>query len=207
MADYDKLMNSALTTNGPSTLPNLNDTFGSSMDMYIQRKNQSFLGQVNQAVDINPDKFNEQRKVAKQLDTVPAAVEALPEDTNRAAKVQTLATNTTNAPVLRQQYTQADFAKLAHDDSFSLSGMEKVVSDVTKYFMGVGPGQGFIGTIKAAPFVAAESYAGVKRAAFDLVEPFARVLVGPDNIFGNLSKYNAQKAQEFNAQAKAITQP
>ena len=202
MADYDQLMDSAL-----STPPKTNDTFGSSMDMYIQRKNQSFLGQVNQAVDVNPDKFNEQRKVAKQLDTVPAAVEALPEDTNRAAKVQTLATNTTNAPVLRQQYTDADFAKLAHDDSSSLSGMEKVVSDVTKYFMGVGPGQGIIGTIKAAPFVAAESYAGVKRAAFDLVEPWARVLVGPDNIFGNLSKYNAQKAEEFNAQAKAITQP
>ena len=207
MADYDQLMDRALAPKGPGTASTLNDTFGSSMDMYIQRKNQSFLGQVNQAVDVNPDKFNEQRKIAKQLDTVPAAVEALPEDTSRASKVQTLATNTTNAPVLRQQYTDADFAKLAHDDSFSLSSMERVVSDVTKYFMGVGAGQGLIGTIKASPFVAAESFSGVKRATYDLVEPFARALVGPDNIFGNLSKYNAQKAQEFSAMAKSIAQP
>lgn len=183
----------------------LQNSFGSTMDMFINRQNQGFLGQVNQAVDVNPDKFAEQKKIAQQLGTIPAAVEALPIDAARASKIQTLQADTQTAPNLRQLYTNADFAKLAHDDSSMLSSIEKTIGGVTQYFMGMGPNQGFIGTIKAAPFVAAESLAGVKRAGYDIVEPWARLVAGPDNVFSRLSKFNADQAKAFGETAKSIT--
>lgn len=183
----------------------LQNSFGSTMDMFINRQNQGFLGQVNQAVDVNPDKFAEQKKIAQQLGTIPAAVEALPVDAARASKIQTLQADTQAAPNLRQLYTSADFAKLAHDDSSMLSLIEKTIGGVTQYFMGMGPNQGFIGTIKAAPFVAAESLAGVKRAGYDIVEPWARLIAGPDNVFARSSKFSADQAKAFGEAAKSIT--
>ena len=92
-----------------------------------QRKSQQFLGQIDQALGVNPDKYSADKQTAKLLARPVAAVEALPEDAAREAKVKTLQDNTANAPVLRTQYTDADFAKLAHDDSGPLSAIEALV--------------------------------------------------------------------------------
>jgi hypothetical protein len=86
-----------------------------------------FKASASLAVTANPDKVAQQRRVAGYLGMPPAAVEALPEQSERDAKVKRLAEDTAKAPTLRGKYTDQDFARLAHDDSEVLSGIETVV--------------------------------------------------------------------------------
>lgn len=79
------------------------------------------------ALDSDPDKVARQRRVAGYLGRPFAAVEALPADSEREAAALQLRENTAQTPVLRQRYTDQDFAKLAHDDSFALSKVEKAI--------------------------------------------------------------------------------
>jgi len=76
----------------------------------------------------NPDEIARQKRVADLLGSPLAAVQALPQDADRAVKLRELEQNTANAPVLRQKYTDADFMALAHDNSGNLSGIERLLS-------------------------------------------------------------------------------
>lgn len=121
---FDKLLASEQTQTGGAAP---SGTVFDSLMGIEQRKSQQFLGQIDQAVGVNPDKYSADKQTARLLARPVAAVEALPEDAARDAKVKTLQENTANAPVLKQQYTDADFAKLAHDDSAPLSAIEALV--------------------------------------------------------------------------------
>jgi hypothetical protein len=83
-----------------------------------------FRATTSMAMDSNPDEVARHQRVANLLGTPVAAVQALPKEAEKAAKVKELETNTAAAPVLQQKYTDADFAKLAHDDSGVLSALE-----------------------------------------------------------------------------------
>jgi ribosomal protein S18 acetylase RimI-like enzyme len=76
---------------------------------------------------VNPDAAANARKTAGFLGVPAAAVEATPEEFERQARVKKLDADTAQAPTLRQRYTDADFHKLASDDSGVLSGIESVV--------------------------------------------------------------------------------
>ncbi len=121
---FDKLLASEQNQTGGAAP---SGTLFDSLMGIEQRKSQQFLGQIDQAVGVNPDKYSADKQTARLLARPVAAVEALPEDAARDAKVKTLQDNTANAPVLKQQYTDADFAKLAHDDSAPLSAIEALV--------------------------------------------------------------------------------
>ena len=86
-----------------------------------------FGAAASQAIGVNPDEVAKARKTAEFLGVHPGVVEAAPQDSMRAATLKKLDTDTAAAPVLRQRYTDADFAKLASDDSGVLSGLESVV--------------------------------------------------------------------------------
>ena len=86
-----------------------------------------FGAAASQAMGVNPDEVAKARKTAEFLGVHPGVVEAAPQDSMRAATLKKLDTDTAAAPVLRQRYTDADFAKLASDDSGVLSGLESVV--------------------------------------------------------------------------------
>ena len=77
-------------------------------------------------VDVNPDKAAEEKKQAQFLGAPEGFVRDFPEDAARATKLKTLNENTQNAPVLRDKYTDADFARIAHDDSGTLSFLENL---------------------------------------------------------------------------------
>lgn len=121
---FDKLLASEQNQTGGAAP---SGTLFDSLMGIEQRKSQQFLGQIDQALGVNPDKYSADKQTAKLLARPVAAVEALPQDAERDAKVKTLQDNTANAPVLKQQYTDADFAKLAHDDSAPLSAIEALV--------------------------------------------------------------------------------
>jgi hypothetical protein len=76
---------------------------------------------------VNPDSAAKARQTAGYLGVPPALVEARPEDSEREAQFRKLDTDTQRTPTLRQKYTDADFMKLARDDSGVLSGIETVV--------------------------------------------------------------------------------
>jgi hypothetical protein len=116
-------------------MPNEN-LYADLMDQEAAGSDAQFRASASLAVTSNPDKVAQQRRVAGYLGMPPAAVEALPEQSEQQAKVNRLAEDTAQAPVLRAKYTDQDFSRLAHDDSDTLSAIEKLWSaakDVGRY--------------------------------------------------------------------------
>jgi hypothetical protein len=77
---------------------------------------------------VDPDAAGRARQTAQFLGMPPAAVEAMPEEASRQAEVEKIHRDTTAAPVLRAKYSDADFMKLARDDSGVLSRLEGAIS-------------------------------------------------------------------------------
>lgn len=112
-----------------STLSSSNPAAGNKYMRILQEdraaKDEAFRYTTRSNIDANPDKAAEEKKQAQFLGAPEAFVRDNPEDSARAAKLKTLNENTQDAPVLRDKYTNADFARLAHDDSGVLSSIEK----------------------------------------------------------------------------------
>jgi hypothetical protein len=75
----------------------------------------------------DPDAVGRARAVARYLGVPAPVVEALPMEAQQQAELKKINTDTAAAPVLRQRYTDADFMKLARDDSATLAGIERVM--------------------------------------------------------------------------------
>lgn len=86
-----------------------------------------FQASTTQAVGGNADQAAAAKRVAGYLGVPTSVVEGAPEDAERRAQVQRLNEDTADAPALRRMYGNADWAKLAHDDSGPLRAVEKAV--------------------------------------------------------------------------------
>lgn len=180
------------------------DPYGALLGVDDQQ--QRFKSTLNLAVGVAPDQAAQQRNIAKQLQTPIAAVEALPDDAKRAAAVQTVEVNTAKAPVLRKKYTEADFAKLAHDDSGVLSGIEATLGalgQTARYLVSADDDVSLMRDVKAGYFGAGAGMAGLFRAGTELVAPVLDVLEPVTSIGGNplrrLAEGFALVAQQSNA--------
>lgn len=87
---------------------------------------------------VNPDEAARMRSTAQFLGVPPAVVEAMPQDAERQARIRRIDTDTATAPALRQRYTDADFMKLASDDSGVLAGVESVLRNLGRAAVDVG---------------------------------------------------------------------
>jgi hypothetical protein len=154
-----------------------------------------FRSSLTTALDTNPDEAATAKRVAGYLGTQPAAVAALPEDAKRAAQLKQISQDTAQAPTLRQMYSDADFAKLAHDDSSILSQIEQSIASITKYVMGADGGGGLPGDLGAGVMRANRGAAGVFQAGAD--------------IFGlkGISAQMAEAGAMSEANAKALSGP
>lgn len=114
--EYLDMLKSAPSATGAAPEPN---EYLDMLQAEAQRKRAALAGNLTQAVGVDPDKFNAQRRVAGYLGYPVAAVQALPDLTQRA-KVQQVQADAAAHPELEKRYTDADFARLAHDDSSSL---------------------------------------------------------------------------------------
>ncbi|HSV48366.1 MAG TPA: hypothetical protein VLJ58_21435 [Ramlibacter sp.] len=101
--------------------------YGDLMRAEIDSDRARFGATATQAVGVNPDDVAKARKTATFLGVTPAVVEATPADSARQAQIKRLELDTAQAPTLRGNFLDRDFAKLAHDDSGVLSGIESVV--------------------------------------------------------------------------------
>lgn len=91
-----------------------------------QRKKQVLAGNLAQAVTVNPEQYSAQRRVAGYLGYPTAVVQAMPQLVQQA-KAQQVQADASTSPVLEKKYSDADFAALAHDDSFTLSKIGEAV--------------------------------------------------------------------------------
>lgn len=114
--EYLDLLKSAPTAAGAAPEPN---EYLELLQGEADRKRQALAGNLTQAVGVDPDKYSAQRRVAGYLGYPVAAVQALP-DLTQQAKVRQVQADAAAHPELEKRYTDADFARLAHDDSSSL---------------------------------------------------------------------------------------
>jgi hypothetical protein len=159
---------------GGRTAPNGNP-YLDKLAVDADEQNTRMRGTLNATVDSNPEKEALSRRVAGYLGTTPPVVQALPKEADRAAKVKEIETNTVNAPALRRMYSDADFAKLAHDDSGVLSKLERTLK-----FLVSAPGEKhtLMGALGGGLAAANTGAAGLFRGGFELAAPVLDPLVG-----------------------------
>ena len=180
--------------------------------MQAERDDQEmrFRASATQALGVDPDATARARRVAGYLGTTPPAVQALPADAERAAKLKALSDNTAQTPTLRSRYTDADFAALAHDDSAPLAMLETAISKAARYITSADPnGAGLIKDVAAAPFIFSAGVSGLARAGFDVlaqgVQPLVDARILPENPAGRAAAGFGQLAAETMATAKSIS--
>lgn len=123
--EYLDLLKSAPTATGAAPAPEGNE-YLDLLQGEAERKRQALAGNLTQAVAVNPDQYSAQRRVAGYLGYPTAAVQAMPSLTQQA-KVQQVQADAATHPVLEKRFSDADFAKLAHDDSGALSKLGAAV--------------------------------------------------------------------------------
>lgn len=128
MDDLDRLMDQ------PASTPAASDPIDAAMDGYMQQQTGAVRAGASLAIDSNPDEVARQKRVAKVLNVPMAAVEADPAFAIREQKMRDVEAATEKSPTLRAKFTDADFAKLAHDNLDSLSGIEQLIRSVKRGF-------------------------------------------------------------------------
>src|SRR5688572_23924803 len=137
-----------------------------------ERQRAAAAGTLSTALDVQPDAYATQKKVAGYLGYPVAAVEATPDASKREATLKQIQADVAPAPVLAQRYTREDFAKLAHDDSSVLSKIEGGVGAVARYVMGANYGGNTLGgDLRAGLHDAAGATDSTFRAALEAVAP------------------------------------
>ncbi|CAB4131890.1 hypothetical protein UFOVP137_18 [uncultured Caudovirales phage] len=185
--------NSTLTSGKPA----VGNKYMQILDSEITAKDQAFKFSARSNIDVNPDKAAEQKRQAQFLGAPEGFVQDFPEDAARAAKLKTLNENTQNAPVLRQKYTDADFARIAHDDSGVLSTLENGMSVLGRSIRSMGR---FIGDIPAAIYGVGET---VTKTVAPLADPLAGTIL-PENPLRRLAAGLEDFRKKSQAGAQAI---
>jgi hypothetical protein len=102
------------------------------MQSLVDGQDTQFRAAADTALQYDPDQVATSRRVAGYLGVPAPVVEAAPQDAQRQARLKQLEEDTASAPALRRRYTDADFAKLASDDSFNLSAIERGIRQLWK---------------------------------------------------------------------------
>jgi hypothetical protein len=95
-----------------------------TMQEYAADQRRRMQGALATSVKTNPDAYAAQKQLAKYVGVPPIVAQTLPDEIKSKAAVQRVQADTVDAPLLARSYTDADFAKLAHDDSGVLSAIE-----------------------------------------------------------------------------------
>lgn len=126
----------------------------------------------------DPDRYATQRRIASYLGYAPAVVEATPEASDAEFKRRQLQDNTAAHPVLQAKYADADFHRLAIDDSGTLGKIAGAFAATAKYvFSAPDSRQTLAGDIAGGYYSASRGAAGTFRAAFDSAAAAAEVFL------------------------------
>ena len=177
--------------------------------MGMQRREEGdvakFRASTSLAVGANPDEVAKQKKIAEQLGAPLPAVEAIPDQAELMVKLKKIDGDTVNAPALRRKFTDADFARLAHDDSGPLAAIESSLSYLTSIH-----GRGLFPRISAGIWEAGSGMSGAVRGAFEgaatLIDPLVGTIL-PANPFGMVGERFGQAASNAKATARGVSPP
>lgn len=207
--------NSSLTSANPS----MGNKYMRIIEDDAAAKERAFRYNTRSNIDVNPDKAAEEKKQAQFLGAPEGYVRNFPEDAARATKLKELNQNTQDAPVLRQKYTDADFARLAHDDSGILSSIERgfkyLVSSEDRglvYDVGAGISElnaGLAGLFRGGTEVAQRGVGLVAKVADPLAgtilpeNPLRRLEAG----LGGVADFFANEARNSQAVSRRLSPP
>lgn len=173
------------------------------LDESQRAQDQALRGNLSGTINVNPDQFATKKRVAEYLGYPTPVVEAQP-GLETQAKIQQVDQATQGAPVLRQKYTDADFAKLAHDDSGVLATIESVV----KYLVSAPRTERtLMGDIGAGVQRANRGAAGAFQAAAELAAPIFDLPILPENPLRRMARSMAATGAESERKAKELSPP
>lgn len=165
---------------------------------------QKVRANVTLAAGANPEAIAGQRRLAQYLGFKPAVGEAIPEEVKQMAAVKRVSDDTAGSPTLQRAYSDADFARIGHDDSSVLSDIgkwfESNIGRATAWAMGATPTGGFIGTAKAMPAYTEQTLAGKALAATELLSWAS----SEAPLYTNAAEYWRQKGRAAAARVEEI---
>ncbi|WP_343684000.1 hypothetical protein [Asticcacaulis sp.] len=107
-----------------------------------QNRKSQLRATVSDAALASPDAVAESRRVAKALNLPAEVVDQWGAGAKAQLRVDEIDRATQTTPTLRQKYTDADFAKLAHDDDGPLATIENLWRGIGQSTVRVGAGAG-----------------------------------------------------------------
>jgi hypothetical protein len=114
------------------------------MEEYEARRT-SMGASLTLAAGSSPEEVARRKRVASLLGVPVAVVEGDPDAADTKALVATVEKNTEGAPALQGRYTDADFAKLAHDQSEPMGMVERIARNLAAGYGGDFVGSGIAG--------------------------------------------------------------
>ena len=183
--------------------------YGALLDDEVAQQRTRVRSAIEGALKGNPDQAAERQRLTKTSGLPPQTVERNLEEVRikEQARAIDLLRIAQDSPVLARQLMDPTFTTTSVDDLDTLSSLEKSVGHAVRYMMGAAPGGGITGDLKASISNSAAAVAGTKRAAVDVIEPWARLVAGDDNWFANMSRYYGEQAKGFTEQSKALQSP
>lgn len=162
---------------------------------------------IEKALADNPDVAAERQRLAKTSGLPLRVIERNLDEVRlkEQARAIDLLKMSQDSPVLARQMTDPTFTTLAIDDVDTLTEIERSVGHAVRYMMGAAPGGGVVGDLKASLYRSAGAFAGAKRAAVDVVEPWARLVAGDDNWFASMSRYYGEQIKANDAVAESLS--
>ncbi|MGL4648581.1 MAG: hypothetical protein ACRC1H_04170, partial [Caldilineaceae bacterium] len=157
-------------------------------------------GVLQQASTTNPDTYARQRRYAELLALPVDAVTAIPDEMEQRAKHKQIEAATADTPALRRKYTEADFARLAQDDSSALSRIERAVGKAARYAVGADEGGGLPGDVVFGARALASSLPSAGAALYGAA---AAPLELAGQALGDKTLGAGMRAQQTNAKAVA----
>jgi hypothetical protein len=189
--EYLELVNSAAQSQPVNPYTDL-------LQQAVELRKQRAAATTMLASEVDPNKFAAHRRVAGQLGVAPAVVEALPEEMSRQAKLQRVQADIAGSPTLLRQFSDADFAKLAHDDSSVLSS---IASAARYVFSHPDEPRTLSGDAKAGLHDANRGFAGVFQAGYEFFAPALDPLVKARILPGNPLRGTAEGFASIGAQS------
>ncbi|MBW8846755.1 MAG: hypothetical protein JF607_17450, partial [Burkholderiales bacterium] len=125
--DFDALLDGPKPQGNPY-LTGAMDKYDAAMDAHETARRVRTTAALTLSAGSNPDQFATARRNAQLLGVPVGVAEAIPADVHREALIRTVQADSATVPALQRAYTDADFARLAHDDS-GLLGMFGTLAD------------------------------------------------------------------------------
>lgn len=157
---YDRLLGSTAMTPQASPQQTGRDAYDTILDNEQTQANQRMRTVLGLAAKANPDQAARAQQIARQTGMPVPTVERNLLEMETRQKASEAAAAAAYSPILRQQFQNPDFAKVAHDDAPRLSAIERGAN----FFKGVGKSL-YAGTLD----VSAGLY-GIARAGSEVLD-------------------------------------